>query len=111
MDVDKLASQVLASPAFTAFAIACISGFVGWAALKVRRAADFLAAQVQTLIEGVIGRKLTAQELDILLQVARTSVLAAEQLGLGQAGEAKKQKALEIAATFLTARGLHVTSE
>lgn len=111
MDLDKVAAQILASPAFTAFAIAMLSAFVGWAALQIRHAGNFLAEQVRTLIEGVIGRKLTAQELDILLSVARTAVLAAEQLGLGQAGEEKKAKALEIAAKFLEARGLHVTAE
>lgn len=110
-DIDKLAGQILGSPAFTAFAIGLIGGFVGWVALKFRRAADWLAAQIGTVLEGVIGRKLTSQELDILLQVARTAVLAAEQLGLGQAGSEKKAKAMQIAATFLTARGLHVTAE
>lgn len=110
-DPDKLAGQILSSPAFTAFAIGLIGGFVGWVALKVRRAADWLATQIGTVIEGVIGRKLTAQELDILLSVARTAVLAAEQLGLAQAGAEKKAKAIEIATTFLAARGLHVTPE
>ena len=72
--------------------------------------ATTVAGYVGKVIVSLIQRKLNAEQIRVLLAVARTAVLAAEQTGAAASAEEKKARALAIAQTYLTAYGIKVSA-
>lgn len=91
---------VLASPEFAALALGAfttaVGTVVGWLGLQFRRH---------------ILRRLSAQELALLQQIASIAVAYVEQTAIGRESEAKLQEAIRIANTYLAAYGIQVRAE
>lgn len=91
---------VLASPEFAALALGAfttaVGTVVGWLGLQFRRH---------------ILRRLSAQELALLQQIASIAVAYVEQTAIGRESGAKLQEAIRIANTYLAAYGIQVRAE
>lgn len=92
----ELVQQILSSPEFIALLLTVITAVIGFVGKAAR---DF------------IGRKVTAEQLRLLLVIARQAVAVAEQTGLAKTGEEKKAEAIRVAQTYLDAYGIKVSVE
>lgn len=91
--------NILASPEF---ATAMLTLFV----TVVGGAVAFVGKEVRALLR----KKLSAEQLQILMKIAEQAVFVAEQTGLDHEAEEKKAEALRIAATYLQAYGIKVSA-
>jgi LL-H family phage holin len=89
---------LLASPEFATF-------FVGTLAAVVGGVIAFVGKELRALL----NRKLTTEQLALLMKIAREAVRVAEQTGVAATGEEKKDEAIKVAATFLAAYGIKVS--
>lgn len=91
----ELVQQILSSPEFIALLLTVITAVIGFVGKAAR---DF------------IGRKVTAEQLRLLLVIAQQAVAVAEQTGLAKTGEEKKAEAIRVAQTYLDAYGIKVNA-
>lgn len=90
---------ILASPEFTTFLIGLVTTVL-----------TSVFAFVGTKLRALLDSKLTIQQREILLQVARQAVQVAEQMGVGKLAEEKKAQAEQVASAYLAAYGIKVSA-
>lgn len=96
--MDQFISNLLSSPEF---ATALLTLFV----TVVGGAIGFVAKEVRALLK----RKLSTEQMALLLKIAEQAVRVAEQTSIGEIAEEKKAEALRVAGTYLRAYGLNVS--
>jgi LL-H family phage holin len=89
----ELVQQILSSPEFVALLIAIITAVVGFVGKSLR---------------DLIGRKVSAEQLQLLMVIAKQAVAVAEQTGIAKTGEEKKQEAIRVAQVYLDAYGIKI---
>lgn len=89
----ELVSQILSSPEFVALLIAVITAVIGFVGKSLR---------------DLIGRKVTAEQLQLLMVIARQAVAVAEQTGIAATAEEKKAEAIRVAQVYLNAYGIKI---
>jgi hypothetical protein len=92
----ELVGAILTSPEFAAFVVTALVTIAGWLG--------------KTLVS-FVNKKLTAEQIAVLMKVAAISVAVAEQTGLGKTAEEKKAEAMFVAQTYLDAYGIKVNAE
>ena len=70
-----------------------------------------LLAFVGKVLRDFLKKRLSQEELKVLLAVARQAVLAVEQTSAGEVAEAKKLQAIRIVQTFLDAYGIKANAK
>jgi LL-H family phage holin len=90
----EVLTTILNSPEFIALLLTVITAVIGFVGKTLR---DF------------IGRKLTAEQLNLLIIIAKQAVSVAEQTGITKTGEEKKAEAIRVAQTYLDAYGIKVS--
>lgn len=90
----ELVQQILSSPEFIGLLIAVITAVVGFVGKSLR---------------DLIGRKVTAEQLQLLMIIAKQAVQVAEQTGLARTGEEKKAEAIRVAQVYLDAYGIKIS--
>lgn len=90
----EVITGILNSPEFIALLLTVITAVIGFVGKALR---DF------------IGKKLTAEQLQVLIIIAKQAVAVAEQTGLAKTGEEKKAEAIKVAQTYLDAYGIKVS--
>lgn len=89
----ELVQQILSSPEFVGLLIAVITAVIGFVGKSLR---------------DLIGRKVTAEQLQLLMIIAKQAVQVAEQTGLAKTGEEKKAEAIRVAQVYLNAYGIKI---
>ena len=90
-----LINQILGSPEFMAFLFAAITAVIGFVGKSLR---------------DLLSNKITTEQLQLLLVVAKQAVAVAEQTGLAATGAEKKAEAIRVAQTYLDAYGIKVSA-
>jgi LL-H family phage holin len=89
----ELVQQILSSPEFVALLIAVITAVVGFVGKALR---------------DLIGSKVSAEQLQLLMVIAKQAVAVAEQTGIAKTGEEKKAEAIRVAQVYLDAYGIKI---
>jgi LL-H family phage holin len=89
----ELVQQILSSPEFVGLLIAVITAVIGFVGKSLR---------------DLIGKKVTAEQLQLLMVIAKQAVAVAEQTGIAKTGEEKKAEAIRVAQTYLDAYGIKI---
>jgi hypothetical protein len=93
----EIIKSILLDPAFTSAIVTALVGLIG-------ATIAFLGKQ----IKAILGARLSAEQLRLLMEIASRAVLAAEQVYADGTAEQKKAEALRAARAFLVAYGLRV---
>lgn len=91
----ELVQQILSSPEFIALLIAVITAVIGFVGKSLR---------------DLIGRKVSAEQLQLLMVIAKQAVAVAEQTGIAATAEEKKAEAVRVAQVYLDAYGIKVNA-
>jgi LL-H family phage holin len=89
----ELITSILNSPEFVALLITVITAVIGFVGKSLR---------------DLIGDKITAEQLKVLMVIAKQAVAVAEQTGITKTGEEKKQEAIRVAQVYLNAYGIKI---
>lgn len=89
----ELIQTILNSPEFVALLITVITAVIGFVGKSAR---------------DLIGRKVTAEQLKLLMIIAKQAVAVAEQTGIAKTGAEKKAEAIRVAQVYLDAYGIKI---
>jgi len=89
----ELVQQILSSPEFVALLITVITAVVGFVGKSLR---------------DLIGSKVSAEQLQLLMVIAKQAVAVAEQTGIAKTGAEKKAEAIRVAQVYLDAYGIKI---
>lgn len=98
--MDEFVNNLLASPEFAQLILTIFT-------VTLTGVVAFVGKELKSFLH----KKLSAEQLAILMKVAEQAVFVAEQTGIDHAAEEKKMEALRVAEAYLKAYGIKVTAE